>query len=164
MSLKATKIGGTSVLTILGVVCLASFMIAAFTWSSQSTTSKDPQEVVLGTPSVNEWDSSHYFQAGVSYDVVMTATYNYHSTTELSYYIGIVATAGEGTIALSDFTIQISGVTATLTETTPGVWSSTAITATSPDSSDEITISIMPTTNALDLGNVYFTFSAQTTA
>jgi len=164
MSIKATKIGGTSVLTILGVVCLASFMIAAFTWSSQNTASKSPKEVILGAPSVNEWNTANYFEANKVYTITMPATYNYHSGTTITYYIGVVATAGQGTIEVSDFAVTISGVTATLSESSAGVWTSTLITVNSPTTSDDITIIIVPTNNALDLGNVSFAISAQTSA
>jgi hypothetical protein len=164
MSIKATKIGGTSVLTILGVVCLASFMIAAFTWSSQNTASKSPKEVTLGSPSVNDWNSHDFFEANTIYEITMTATYNYHGGTAITYYIGVVADAGQGTIETSDFTISISGVTASLSETSPGVWTSTQITVNSPTASNDISIRIVPTTNALDLGDVSFQISAQTSA
>lgn len=151
-------------LTILGVVCLATFMIAAFTWSSQSTATKNPKEVTLGAPSVNGWNTANFFEANTIYEITMPATYNYHSETTITYYIGVVATAGQGTIETSDFTVSISGVTATLSESSAGVWTSTPITVNSPTASDDITIRIVPMTNALDLGDVSFQISAQTSA
>jgi hypothetical protein len=165
MSFKATKIGGTSILTILGVVCLGTFLIAAFTWSTQTTASKSPQEVSLGTPSVNEWNGVNFFQANVGYEITMTATYNFHSGSQISYYVTVIASAGQGTIVSSDFSVSIDGIVgASLTESSPGVWTTGVINVPSSDSSDEITITIMPTTNALDLGQVSFAVSAQSAA
>ncbi|MDW5563666.1 MAG: hypothetical protein SA339_10605 [Methanomassiliicoccus sp.] len=151
-------------LTILGVVCLGSFLIAAFTWSSQVTASKGPQEVSLASPSNNEWDDASFFQANVAYDITTTATYNFHSGTQITYSLSVIATANQGTIELSDFTIIISGVTVTLTETSAGTWSSSQITISSDNPSDEINVRIVPTNNALDLGQVHFAISAQSSA
>ena len=68
MDLKATKIGGSGIITALVIICLSTFLIAAFTWSSQMTAFKNPQEISLGTPSVNEWDAAQFFKESVDYD------------------------------------------------------------------------------------------------
>jgi hypothetical protein len=164
MSLKATKIGGTSVLTILGVVCLASFMIAAFTWSSQSTTSKDPQEVVLGTPTVDQWSTTDFFEASNPYEISMPVTYYHHGQASISYYIKVTATA-VGTMEMGDFTVVLTGIDgASLTETGTGIWTSGTLTIPSSTTSGSITITVNPTTNALDLSDVSFDVSAQSIA
>lgn len=161
MDLKATKIGGSGIITALVIICLSTFLIAAFTWSSQTTAFKNPQEVSLGVPSVNEWDEANFFEANKEYDIVLTATYNFHSGTGFIYYLNIVAQVGEGTIEKGDFLISVSGVTTSLSESSAGVWKSSAISIVSTNPDDEITLTIKPTVNALDLGMVSFEISAQ---
>lgn len=167
MSFKATKIGGASLLTALGVICLASFMIAAFTWSSYTTSPRNPQEVKMGIPTNNEWEADSFFQPNVKYDIISTATYNFHSASQISYYIWVIAHAGQGTIESGDFilSLKISDVDTAITEvtSTPGKWASVEITVLNPTASDQIKISITPKEGATDLGNVYFEIMAEST-
>lgn len=164
MNLKATKIGGSGILTALVIICLSTFLIAAFTWSSQTTAFKNPQEISLGTPSVNEWNAAQFFKESVDYDITMKANYNFHSGASITYYIKVIASAIQGTIELGDFSLSISGVTATLSESSAGVWVSTPISVIKNNPDDDITITITPSVNALDLGMVSFEISAQSSA
>lgn len=152
-------------MTVLGVLCLGTFLIAAFTWSTQTTAQKGPQEVSLGTPTLNEWNDAIFFKASTPYEIVIPITYNFHSGTEISYTIMVVASAGQGTIVASDFTLEIEGIAgASLMESSAGTWTTGTIVVPNSDPSDEITITIMASNNALDLGKVSFAISAQSVA
>lgn len=147
------------------MLCLGTFLIAAFTWSSQSTGSKDPKEVSLGTPTVDEWSAASFFEAGEEYNVTMTASYNYHGQDTITYYVKVIATAGSGTIQASDFEISISGdVTGTFTQGPAGTWISSGIEVSNGNSNDLFTIKIVPSLGAIDLSDVSFTISAESTA
>ncbi len=150
---------------MLGVLCLGTFLIAAFTWSSQSTASKDPKEVSLGTPTVDEWSAASFFEAGEEYNVTMTATYNYHGQDAITYYVKVVATAGSGTVQASDFEITLSGdISGTFTQGPVGSWVSTGIVVSTGNSNDVLTIKIVPSLGANDLSDVSFTITAESTA
>jgi hypothetical protein len=161
MSFKATKIGGTSMLTMLGVLCLGTFLIAAFTWSSYSTDAKNPQEVSLSAPSVDEWSDADFFEAKEDYNVTMTATYNYHGEESITYKVKVVATVSAGTIEASDFAVTLTGdVSGTFTQSPEGTWLSSGVTVLSGNANDVLTVKIVPASGALDLSGVTFTISA----
>lgn len=165
MSYKATKIGGASVLTILGVVCLGTFLIAAFAWSTYTTESKGPQEVSLGVPTLNQWDESEFFTVNTIYEITLPVTYNFHGATQISYSIEVVASAGQGTIESLDFLLSISGISgADLSESSAGTWTTGTIIVQNSTPSDEITITIMTKIGAMDLSQVSFAISAQSVA
>lgn len=161
MSFKATKIGGASLLTALGVLCLASFMIAAFTWSSYTTSPRNPQEVVLGTPINDDWSKSNYYESGKVYEIELAATYHHHGASTITYILKVTATATTGTIDMDYFKMTLTGtIGATLLETSAGVWTA-SITVPDSKSGDTITLSILPTEAALDLGAVKFLITTE---
>ncbi len=161
--MRGSKIGGASLLTVLGVICLATFMIAAaITWSTQSTAQRNPQEVSLGEPTKNEWDDSDFFKADTPYEITIPVEYNFHGESEISYSIFVVATAQHGVIESLDFVVTLTGTTgAILSETSPGAWSTGTIRIQDSTQNDVINVRIMPTENAMDLGKVSFDISAQ---
>lgn len=161
MSFKATKIGGASLLTALGVICLASFMIAAFTWSSYTTSPRNPQEVILGTPTTDDWSTHDFFEIGEVYEIELAATYNHHGASTISYILKVTATATTGNIDMNNFEITLTGTTgATLVETPAGVWTA-SITVLDSKTSDAITLSIVPNETATGLSGVKFLIAAE---
>ena len=147
---------------MLGVLCLGTFLIAAFTWSSHSTGAKDPKEVSLGTPTVDEWSAASFFEAGEDYNITVPVSYNYHGQDTITYYVKVIAIAGSGTIQASDFEISISGdISGTFTQNPAGAWTSSGIEVSNGNSNDVFTVKIVPSLGAIDLSDVSFTISAE---
>lgn len=152
-------------LMVLGVLCLGTFLIAAFTWSSLSTATKDPKEVSLGAPTVDEWSNASFFEAGEDYNVTVPVSYNYHGQDSITYYVKVVANAGSGTIQPSDFEITLSGdISGSFTQGPAGTWISTSIVVTTGNPNDVFTIKIIPSLGAIDLSDVSFTITAESAA
>jgi hypothetical protein len=161
MKQNGAKFSGASILTVLGVVCLGTFLIAAFTWSTQSTQSRGPQEVFLGTPTENGWDAHSFFNSNTLYTIKLPVTYNFHGEPQISYSLIVEAVVGEGTIEMADFIIDLDGIAgATLSETSAGRWTTGKITVENSTLENEIILTIGPTTSAMDLDDVSFTISA----
>jgi uncharacterized protein YxeA len=160
MNLKRKAITGTSLLMLLGVICLVSIVVSAvLIWDSIQTDSKNPQIVQL-VQTGNEWnDITDFYAVDQQYDVTMTANYGGSSTS--TYYI-TVTESSTGTKQGGDFTVTLkvgSADPVTLAEYSTGVWGSVALTAT-PDTSQTIIVTIEPETGSLDLSGVSWTISA----
>ncbi len=150
---------------MLGVLCLGTLLIAAFTWSSHSTGAKDPKEVSLGTPTVDEWSAASFFEAGEDYNITVPVSYNYHGQDTITYYVKVIATAGSGTVQTSDFTLTIYGdIIASFAQGPAGTWVSTGIEVYTGNSDDVFTVKIVPSLGAIDLSDVSFTISAESAA
>ena len=162
MKINGKVISGSSILTILGVVCFATVLVAAaITWATFTTAPQNPvTQVLLGEPTTNEWTTDYVPDGEHPYNLVFSATYNFGAEASFTYYLTVDATA-TGLIENGDFTITLSGVgEVAFNEVEPGKWQSGAITISSENTSDEITFSIVPNAGSIDLSAVSFTVNA----
>jgi hypothetical protein len=164
---KGKKITTSSLLTVLGVICFATILVAAaITWATVDTPSMSAvKEVSLPLTTGGTWTAtSDYIPDGAhSYTATATATYDYSGESAFDYYLIVTTHAGTGTIASTDFaiTLTVDGVATDLTQSaTPGVWESEMISTASGNVDDPLVFTIVPLESSVGLSAVYFTIDA----
>ena len=163
MKRRGAKITGSTILTLIGVLCFAAIVVSAtgIIWASfQTGQSSAVTQVSFSSTNTAAWGSNFIPDGAHECDLTTTATYNYGGQASITYYLKVIATAGSGTIATGDFTVAVSGVTTTMTESSAGTWISGAITVLSAYASDGLTIKITPEAGSVDLSGVVFTVEA----